>query len=823
MRKKYFTFIVCIFLFIAAKSQIITTIAGGGTDTTDNGILATNAYFNTPVGVFVDKKGYVYITDEVSRVTKVSPTGTITTIAGTGTNGYSGDGGPATAAEINLPMGIYVDAIGNIYIGSTQDYRIRKVDTSGIISTIAGNGTLGYTGDSGLATSAVIGGAQGITGDAAGNIYFTDFYFGVVRKINTAGIISTIAGVGNQGYSGDGGLATAAELGAPNSVSIDAAGNIYIGDDYPVNVVRKINSSGIISTVAGSVIDSAYKGYDSEDGGPATSALFNDIECAFADNAGNIFIADESSDSTGNNKIRKVNTAGIISTVAGNGTLGFSGDGGLATSSQLNEPWAVFADQYGDFYIADSRNQRIRKVTEPDTSIKTGNWNNPTIWSKGKAPDSSTQVVINSPVTINANAFAYSLSDPNDMLTIDSGISITIKVWTSYEFDGSGSWNNSTDWFNNQEAPRNISGGTIVIIDPTNPVDCIDTGNITIHAPAILQVDSAKTLDIVNSGLTNTGVLLGPGKIVFSGSSTTLSSSGTISAPLHLSNDTAYLTGNTNTTDSIILSNGSFIVLDSFNLNMGSGYLQGDSGNYIITNSTGSLIRTIADSTTTPFYVGPNSSSFSPLIISNPTITGNGDTSNFSVRVDSGVYVYGGPNDSIVNTIDTGNVNLTWIISSNAPVGSTSTVTLGWCTSDEQKGFSPHLLKGLSTNSRCVTPNCNDSYTNILHANTIPQVSTPISPSCANTITQTGVPLIPDTLVIGSSSVYVFSGSGDIDSANNWVNGAMPPDVIDSGEVVIINCSGTCTYNGDITVMPGGILQVVGGELKIAGQLIIEQ
>jgi len=423
---------------LSANAGIITTIAGGGTDTTSNGILATKAAFSQTTGVFVDKKGNVYIASQGggqfsgrSEIRKVNTAGIITTIAGTGQPGYGGDGGPATAAQINNPYGIYADAIGNVYIGDENNFRIRKVDTAGIITTIAGNGTLGYSGDGGQATAAVIGYAQGITGDTAGNIYFIDIIYGVVRKINKEGIISTIGGNGTNTnmYIGDGGLATAAQLGSLTSVSLDGEGNIYIGEDYP-NIVTKINKSGIINLVVGVNSNASYPAGptgDSGDGGPATVALFNDLECAFADSAGNIFIADENPNSTGNNKIRKVNTSGIISTIAGNGTLGFSGDSSFATNAQLNTPWAVITDQYGNIYIADLGNGRIRKVTIPTYTVKAGNWSDPTVWSKGTVPDAFTQVTINNSITVDINASAYSVNlQNNNLLKINPGLNLNI-------------------------------------------------------------------------------------------------------------------------------------------------------------------------------------------------------------------------------------------------------------------------------------------------------------------------------------------------------------------------------------------------------------
>ena len=332
-------------------SGIINTVIGIGNG---DGGLATNAILSNPEAIFIDRTGNIYFPD-YSRVRKVDPNGIITTIAGTGVRGFSGDGGLATNAQINQPFAVYADASGNVYFDDLFNNRIRKIDPSGIISTFAGNGTSGYKGDGGLATNASIGDVQGITGDATGNIIFTDFYYGVVRKINTSGIISTIAGTGIQGFSGDGGPATSAQLDAPNGISIDAVGNIYVGDDYPNNVVRKINTSGIISTVAGGSTNRGNSG----DGGLATAALFGDIEDVCTDAVGNLYIVDGQ-----NSNVRRVNAAtGIITTFAGNGTNGFSGDGGAATSAQLHSPWAINADTAGNFYIADINNRRIRKVS----------------------------------------------------------------------------------------------------------------------------------------------------------------------------------------------------------------------------------------------------------------------------------------------------------------------------------------------------------------------------------------------------------------------------------------------------------------------------
>ena len=200
MKKNFTAILYCVvpilmfqFLQISAKAQIISTVAGGGIVNNGDGGLATNALLYNPEVVFVDRIGNIYFPDN-NTVRKVDLTGIVTTIAGTGVAGFSGDGGLATNAQLNGPLGIYVNPSGNIFIGSSGGFRIRKINPAGIISTFAGNEINGRTGDGALATNASIAGLQGITGDAAGNIYFTDFYNGVVRKINTSGIISTIAG-----------------------------------------------------------------------------------------------------------------------------------------------------------------------------------------------------------------------------------------------------------------------------------------------------------------------------------------------------------------------------------------------------------------------------------------------------------------------------------------------------------------------------------------------------------------------------------------------------------------------------------------------------
>ncbi len=348
---------------VVAAPGDISTVAGNGTaGSTGDGGPATNASFNQPRGVFVDGSGNIYIVDHVNhRIRKVdTSTDTITTVAGSGptgaaNGGFSGDGLAATSARLKLPEGVFVDAEGNIYIADRDNARIRKVDTSGNISTVVGNGTKTFSGDGGPATSASLNFPRGVFVDGSGNIYIADTSNQRIRKVDTsADTITTVAGNGTPGFSGDDGPATSASLNNPFSVFVDGSGNIYIGDQGN-HRIRKVDTSGIISTVAGN--DTA--GF-SGDGGPATSASLNNPFGVSVDGSGNIYIADLS-----NHVIRKVDTSGNINTVAGDGIAGFSGDGSAATSASLNGPRDVFVDVSGNIYIADNSNNRIRKVEGP--------------------------------------------------------------------------------------------------------------------------------------------------------------------------------------------------------------------------------------------------------------------------------------------------------------------------------------------------------------------------------------------------------------------------------------------------------------------------
>ncbi len=283
-----------------------------------------------------------------------APQYTISTFAGNGTNGYDGDGGPAIDAILDYPVGVAVAPDGTVYIADAFNARIRKVDPSGTITTIAGTGERNYDGDGGPAVDAKISSAYGITLDQDGNIYFADVLISSVRKIDTSGIITRVAGVGLPGSGGDGGPATGAPLNMAIDVAISPDGLLYIADTFN-NVIRMVDADGNMQTIAGD--GTARFGGD---GGPAEYARINHPEGIAFDSAGNLYIAD-----TFNNRIRKISAGDhIISTLAGQTDPGFTGDGGPAVDAMLSSPRGIAVDASGNIYFTDKLNDRLRMISE---------------------------------------------------------------------------------------------------------------------------------------------------------------------------------------------------------------------------------------------------------------------------------------------------------------------------------------------------------------------------------------------------------------------------------------------------------------------------
>ncbi|MGZ3865532.1 MAG: NHL domain-containing protein [Bacteroidia bacterium] len=396
MRNLYLFFII-IFYF-KANAQTITTIIGTGYGSgtgignySGDGGPANVCNMHGPRGIVFDKKGNLFIAEDANGTIRVVNTGdTINKFAGRplfSGNYYCGDGGNKDTT-LMYPGGLAFDSIGNLYYTDESYNLIRKIDSLGKVTTYAGNyyksyayalSAAGYGGDNGRADSAILFGPTDITFDKSGNLFIADAQNNLIRKINASGIITTVAGdtTGasssscfgscNAGYSGDGGPATKAKLYSPIGITVDAIGNLYIADTYN-NLIRKVDVMGKITTIAGDT-NGAYSGANAGyigDGGLATSAKLNWPSKVCFDSFGNMYIAELT-----NNTIRKVNASGIISTYVGTGGAGYTGDHGPATLATLNQPFDIFFDALDNLYISDWYNNVIRKVSSPYSGMKT--------------------------------------------------------------------------------------------------------------------------------------------------------------------------------------------------------------------------------------------------------------------------------------------------------------------------------------------------------------------------------------------------------------------------------------------------------------------
>ena len=347
----------------------IQLIAGiGGVGYSGDGGPATLARFSHPLGVALDSSGAVYVADSGNnRIRKIAPDGTISTFAGTGIGGYSGDGGPASAAQFQNPSDLFLDSAGNLFVADEYNHAIRRISPEGTIRTIAGNGTPGFSGDGGPSLKASLNYPSSMFADATGNLYIADYQNSRIRKVTADGTISTVAGNGQKQYLGDatgdlgpylgdGGAATRAII-DPAGIRADAAGNLLIADQTNSRI-RRITSDGIIHTIAGKTSASTFSG----DGGPATSAALFAPYSITTDPAGDIYISD-----LANYRLRKISTGGIISTIAGEGKVNYAGDGGAAAQAILAQSFSVSLDALNQLYIADSGNNRVRKVSRDGT------------------------------------------------------------------------------------------------------------------------------------------------------------------------------------------------------------------------------------------------------------------------------------------------------------------------------------------------------------------------------------------------------------------------------------------------------------------------
>jgi len=442
-----------------SPTGVLTIVAGNGhAGFSGDGGPATSASLNSPTGLALDSAGNLYIADTINyRIRKVSG-GVITTVAGTGTRGFSGDGGEATSASLNFPTGLAVDASGNLYIADTDNQRVRRV-SGGIITTIAGNGSSGYSGDGGPATSASLGwlnaNFRGLAVDGAGNLYIADTENARIRKVS-GGTITTVAGNGSDGFSGDGGPATAASLSQPYAMAFDPAGNLFFTD---AERIRKI-SSGVITTIAGTG-SSGFAG----DGGQAAGAALNLPVGIAADSTGNVYFADH-----GNQRIRKI-SAGTISTVAGTSSGASIGDGGPAINALLNYPNGVAVDSAGNLYISDTFNQRVRKVSGGTITTVAGN---------GIIGYTPTAIDYPLGLAVDAAGSLYIANEVNNTILKLSGSALSVVAGNgSWGFSGDGGQANNAQIANPYGVAVDTAGNLYIADTMNNRVRKVSGGIIT--------------------------------------------------------------------------------------------------------------------------------------------------------------------------------------------------------------------------------------------------------------------------------------------------------------------------------------------------------
>ncbi len=440
---------------------IITTFAGsggtspGGPGTFNDGGPAANALLHLPQGVAVDKSGNVFIADTGdNRICKVTPDGTITSVAGDSLASFFGDGGNAASAELQHPSDVAVDSSGNLYIADTANAAIRKVTTDGLINSIAGNGTIGFSGDAGFAVKAGLIAPMSVAVDSSGNVFIVENGDSRIRQIDTKGNINTIAGTGTAGFGGDGSAALPAQFNSPSGIAVDSSGSLFIADSLNLRI-RKIAGSNI-STVAGNGLLS-----DSGDGGAATAAQLNSPLGVAVDSSGNLYVAD-----TGNNVVRKIAPGGVITNFAGNGTAGFGGDGGAATSAQLNGPQGLAVDASGNLYIADAGNARIREVSGGTITTVAGSGTAGFSGDGGSA--TGAQLNFPSAVAVDAAGNLYIADFSNNRIRKVSGATITTIA-------GNGNAGFSGDGGQATSAQLNTPRG--VAVDASNTIYIADTGN----------------------------------------------------------------------------------------------------------------------------------------------------------------------------------------------------------------------------------------------------------------------------------------------------------------------------------------------------------
>src|ERR1019366_5909839 len=487
-------------------NTIITTVAGNGANTyAGDGGQATNASVGNAPGVAAAPNGSFLIADRFNnRIRQVNTNGIIITVAGTNNIGFAGDGGAANLARLNRPYGVALDLWGNYSVADTGNNRILKVDTNGVISTVAGSGTAGFDGDGAAATNTALNAPSGVAVDAAGNLFIADYGNNRVRKVDAAGVISTIAGTNSAGFAGDGGLAVNSKLSSPQGVAVDSTGNLFIAD-YGNNRIRRVDASGNITTFAGTN-SSGYLG----DGGAATNTRLNLPTGVAVDPSGYVMIAD-----CNNNRIRQVSPSGIISTVAGNGSTAYSGDGDAPTNASLYQPFGLTVEAAGSLLIADQNHSRIRRVTlgrVPTLQIINATTNNA----------GNYQVVVTSlGGSVTSSIVNLSVVFPPSIVTPPQNIVATNGNPAGFSVTATGSDPLFYQWYFNTTAVDGATNGTLNFTNVTASLSgnysCIITNNygsvtsgiarlVVLTPPTIVTQPTNLTLSNGSSVTLNAGV-----------------------------------------------------------------------------------------------------------------------------------------------------------------------------------------------------------------------------------------------------------------------------------------------------------------------------
>lgn len=712
----------------------IYTFAGNGTSgySGDNGV-ATSAEIANPSQIATDRNGNTYIADYTNAVVrKIDRYGIISTFAGNGVIGFSGDGGSALSAQLSHPSGIAVDSSNNVYISDFNNHVVRKVDAiTGIITTVAGNGAHSYTGDGGPATSASLFYPMGLSFDNENNLHITDYLHSVIRKVDASGIISTVAGNGTTAYTGDGSGATSASLNYPRSICFDRSGNMYIAD-YDNNVVRKVNTSGIISTYAGTGT-SGYSG----DGGAAISANMNHPFGVAADSIGNVYVSE-----LHNHIVRKITTTGTINTIAGSGTSGYTGDGGDAISATLYQPMFVHVDRANNILVADNANNAVRII---------GNLRRAPKFNNGDA----TTLTVCENSSINAINSLLSVTD------FDNGETLS---WSIYSTPSHGSVTASYT--------TTSTGGSItptgLSYTPTTSYSGLDTFKIQ-----VTDGYSTSTIDIcvTINPLPVVGSISGA-LSVCSGASTTYTD--TTAGGTWSSSNTAIATIN-NTTGILTALSAGITTLS-----------------YSVTNSCGTTIVSY------------------PISIVSPTSGAIGSVSNTCIGHNATITLTGTPGATAYYNLASGATDSTTLIGGSATVsvGPISDITTFYLSATGNGTCSV-----ASTDSAVINP----QYTTWVGgaSGNESNWNTGTNWSCGN------VPTASDYVLIPSGTVYSPSVSASTtQSVYNLT--------VSSGAAVVINSGATLITNGALshsgTINGAGVLKLNGSSAQsISGNGTIEK